>query len=83
MIIYYIIIINIIAFLLNGYDKLLAIKHRYRIPENVLLFVSFIGGSLGFIIGMFLFRHKIKKIKFIILEPIFLIFNLYLFLGVL
>lgn len=70
--IYYLIFINGIAFIICGYDKIMAIKHRYRIPEDMLLFLSFIGGSLGFILGMLIFRHKTKKLKFTVLEPIFL-----------
>jgi uncharacterized membrane protein YsdA (DUF1294 family) len=70
--IYYLIIVNVITFIVCGYDKLMAIKHLYRIPEDMLLFLSFIGGCLGFIIGMLIFRHKTKKIKFTALEPIFL-----------
>ncbi len=70
--IYYLIIINIITFIICGYDKMMAIKHRYRIPEDMLLFLSFIGGCLGFILGMFIFRHKTKKLKFNALEPILL-----------
>jgi len=70
--IYYLIFVNIITFIICGYDKLMAIKHRYRIPEDILLFLSFIGGCLGFILGMFIFRHKTKKLKFTVLEPIFL-----------
>ena len=70
--IYYLIFINVITFIICGYDKMMAIKHRYRIPEDILLFLSFIGGSLGFILGMLVFRHKTKKLKFTVLEPIFL-----------
>ena len=76
--IYYLIIINIIAFIICGYDKMMAIKHRYRIPEDMLLFLSFIGGCLGFILGMFIFRHKTKKLKLNALEPIFLSMWIYI-----
>ncbi len=70
--IYYLIFVNSITFIICVYDKLMAIKHRYRIPEDILLFLSFIGGTFGFVLGMFIFRHKTKKIKFIALEPLFL-----------
>lgn len=71
--IYYLIIINIISFIICFIDKRKAIKHKWRIPENVLLFISFIGGVFGFMISMVLFHHKTKKAKFLILEPIFMI----------
>ncbi len=75
-IVLYLIIINIIEFIIIGLDKLLAIKHKYRIPEFTLLFLSAIGGSIGAIIGMFFFHHKTKKSKFRILFPLFLILHI-------
>lgn len=71
----YLIIINVIEFIIMGLDKLLAIKHKYRIPEFTLLFLSAIGGSIGAIAGMFFFHHKTKKLKFKILFPLFLILH--------
>ena len=79
--IYYLIIINIIAFIICGYDKYMAIKHKYRVPENILLFLSFMGGCLGFTIGMYIFRHKTKKLKFRLLEPIFVCIWIYILTG--
>ena len=60
----YLVIINIIAFFLCFMDKKKAIKGKYRISESTLLFVSIIGGCFGMLIGMFLFHHKTKKLKF-------------------
>ena len=37
-----------------------------RIPEIVLHLLTLIGGTLGALLGQLIFRHKIKKIKFII-----------------
>jgi len=65
----YLIVVNIFSFLLYGFDKLQAVrnsKNIKRVSENKLFFSSFIGGSLGSIIAMFLFRHKIKKLSFIL-----------------
>ena len=67
----YLIIINVIEFIIMGLDKLLAIKRKYRISEFTLLFLSAIGGSIGAIAGMFFFHHKTKKFKFKILFPLF------------
>ena len=69
----YLIVINIISFLSMGIDKFLAIISKTRICENTLLFQALIGGGLGTLIGMFLFRHKIRKMKFQILVPLSLI----------
>ena len=60
----YLIIINIVSFILYYVDKRLAINHRYRIPEDILLFFSLIGGCFLSLISMILFHHKTKKIKF-------------------
>ena len=69
----YLIVINIISFLSMGLDKFLAIISKRRISENTLLFLTLIGGGLGTLIGMFIFRHKIRKMKFQILVPLSLI----------
>ena len=63
-IVYYLIIVNVIGFLLCFIDKRLAVKHKYRISESVLLFISLIGGCLGLLISMYMFHHKTKKLKF-------------------
>ena len=60
----YLISINIIAFILCLIDKIKAIKGWYRISEGCLLFLSIIGGCFGMVLGMQLFRHKTKKLKF-------------------
>ena len=65
----YLIIINIFAFIFYGYDKAQAIKTSQnisRVSENKLLLSSFVGGSIGSLFAMFLFRHKIKKPSFMI-----------------
>ncbi|MBP3197092.1 MAG: DUF1294 domain-containing protein [Butyrivibrio sp.] len=65
LIISYFIIINIIGFALMGIDKRKAKRHAFRIPEATLFSVALIGGSLGSIIGMFLFRHKTRHWYFL------------------
>ncbi len=60
----YLVSVNIIGFLLCYMDKRRAIKHKIRISENTLLLISLIGGALGILIGMNLFHHKTKKLKF-------------------
>ena len=79
----YLVIINIIGFLICCIDKILSIKHLYRIPELILLYICFIGGCFGFYIGMNIFHHKTKKNKFkliylIILLWIFIIYKIYI-----
>ena len=60
----YLILINAAAFLLMLIDKHRAKKNRWRIPERVLIGAALLGGSVGAIAGMELFRHKTKHIKF-------------------
>ena len=69
-IITYIIIINIISFFLMGQDKRRAIKHKWRIPEKTLFLSALLGGSLGSIMGMYIFRHKTKHWYFVIGMPV-------------
>lgn len=78
--VWYIIIINIIAFISMGLDKYYAKNNKWRISEMTLFFLAIILGSLGSILGMKYFRHKTKKKKFIILMPLILIIQAYLFL---
>lgn len=65
----YLIVINIFSFFYYGYDKRVATKNNpnsTRVPEKNLLLVSFIGGTIGAVISMISFRHKIKKISFVL-----------------
>lgn len=68
-------LMNIIAFYMFWRDKRNARKGRWRIPENTLLGVAFIGGSLGALLGMYIFRHKTKHWKFKVLVPLFFIMH--------
>lgn len=53
-------VLSLIALFLYAADKRKAKKKRWRIPEKVLLGIGFLGGSVGALIGMNLFRHKTK-----------------------
>lgn len=66
ILIIYLLLINICAFLLFGRDKKIAKNHQWRTSEINLLLVAFLGGSVGSFLGMLVFRHKISKITFII-----------------
>jgi uncharacterized membrane protein YsdA (DUF1294 family) len=60
--------INILTFILFGVDKHLALKNKRRISENNLHTFSILGGFVGAFLAMFLFRHKIKKLSFILVQ---------------
>lgn len=73
---YYIVFINLLGIILMFLDKRKAVKNRWRISENTLMFTALIGGSLGCLIGMYTFRHKTKHKKFTIGIPVLLIANI-------
>ncbi len=60
----YFLIINLIAFILYGIDKAKAKFDRWRIPEKTLLSLAIVGGFIGAIAGMQIWRHKTQKISF-------------------
>ena len=65
-------LINIVSFALYGSDKVRAHRHEERIPERVLLGIALLGGSLGAGLGMWIFRHKTRHMRFVVLVPLFL-----------
>lgn len=72
-IIIYVIIINIIGFLAMWVDKRKAQKGAWRISEQTLFYITLLGGGFGTITGMYLFRHKTKKLRFTIGFPVILV----------
>ncbi len=57
-------------------DKLRAKKRAFRIPEATLFAIAIIGGSIGCILGMYLFRHKTKHLRFVYGLPLILILQI-------
>ena len=53
-------IINLTAFAVFGIDKKRAKKGQWRIPEKTLFLSAILGGSIGAILGMYIFHHKTK-----------------------
>ncbi|NLO09656.1 MAG: DUF1294 domain-containing protein [Clostridiales bacterium] len=80
----YMLIMSVIGFVSMGMDKKRSmdkrksIKRGWRIPERTLIFIAFLGGALGSFLGMHIFSHKTKHIKFIILIPLALLLNILL-----
>lgn len=68
-IIIYLIIINIIGFLVMYIDKQKAKKGKWRIPEKTIFVITVLGGGIGTISGMYAFRHKTQKLHFTIGLP--------------
>ncbi|GLI55637.1 hypothetical protein PM10SUCC1_11510 [Propionigenium maris DSM 9537] len=57
----YLISINILTFLIFGWDKMQARRNRWRIAERTLFLSVILGGGLGGIAGMKVWRHKTRK----------------------
>ena len=68
--------VNLVSFALYGLDKLKAKKGLWRIRESTLLLVAALGGSLGALLGMEVFRHKTKHWQFKVLVPVFLVLHI-------
>ena len=68
----YLVIINLIAFLLMAMDKSRARKHQWRIPEKTLFLSAILGGSIGAIAGMYTFHHKTRHWYFVVGMPLIL-----------
>ncbi len=73
-------VMSILTFAAYGIDKGIAVSNGIksgrktrRIPERVLLWLSFMFGSFGAALGMTVFRHKIRKLKFKAGVPIMLV----------
>lgn len=69
----YLLTVNIITFIAFAIDKFNAIEGRTRIRIVTLLGLAFVGGSVGGIGAMYLFRHKTSKDYFTVGIPLIMI----------
>ncbi len=74
----YLLIINLLGFLIMFIDKQRAIHKEWRIHEKTLIGISIFGGSIGMLIGMSSFRHKTKHKKFTIGVPFILLMQIFI-----
>jgi uncharacterized membrane protein YsdA (DUF1294 family) len=81
-IIIYFIVINVIGFFAMWLDKQKAKKGKWRIPEKTLFMITAIGGGIGTTAGMYTFRHKTKKIYFVIGLPTITILEIILIIYI-
>ena len=61
---------SVITFFFYYADKKKAKAGAWRIRESTLILLSFLGGSTGAMLGMFVLRHKTKHVKFLVLVPL-------------
>lgn len=72
----YLLMINLIGFLMMWSDKRKAKKGQWRIPEQTLFIVTALGGGIGTITGMYTFRHKTQKMKFAVGLPVLVVLEI-------
>ena len=79
----YLILINLITFVVYADDKRRAMKHSWRTSESTLVMLAIIGGSLGALLAMLLFRHKTRHNQFAIGIPTILVAQILLIIFLL
>ncbi len=62
-------LLSLATFLLFGVDKWRAGRAGRRVSEMNLIVLAFAGGAAGGLLGMALFRHKLKGLKFRLALP--------------
>lgn len=72
----YLIAINLAALVLMAEDKRRAKHHQWRIPERTLFASAILGGSVGALLGMYLFHHKTRHWYFVVGLPLILALQL-------
>ncbi|MFZ5354700.1 MAG: DUF1294 domain-containing protein [Bacillota bacterium] len=75
----YAVAVNILGFIVMGFDKWKAKNNRRRISERDLITMAAIGGAIGVELGMRHFHHKTLNSKFVFGVPLLIITNLILY----
>ena len=78
----YIILMELIGFVVCGVDKHKAKKGKWRISEAAIIGIAALGGGLGVLAGMKLFRHKTKHKKFTVGVPLIIILHILILAAV-
>ena len=77
---WYLAAVNVVTFTVYGIDKSKARRGAWRIPEKTLFLLPLLGGSVGALLGMKVFRHKTKHRNFTVLVPLFAVLHAVLLL---
>lgn len=72
----YLLVVTAVTFAVYGWDKLCAKRGMWRVPEKILLLLAFLGGSIGALAAMAIFRHKTLHLKFRYGVPLILILQI-------
>lgn len=78
ILILYIVAINLIGFFIMGIDKRKAKRRKWRVPEKTLFLIALLFGSVGVLVGMYVFRHKTRHLSFTLGIPVILVVQLLL-----
>ena len=70
---WYLAAVNLVTFTVYGVDKAKARRGAWRVPEKTLFLLPLLGGSLGALLGMLMFRHKTKHWYFVWGIPLILL----------
>ena len=76
LIYWYLVVINIVVLVVYGGDKLFAKLGKWRGPEKILLLFALLGGSIGALLAMQIFRHKTRHLKFRYGVPLILLLQI-------
>ena len=70
---WYLAAVNLITFTVYGADKARAKRGAWRVPEKTLFLLPLLGGSIGALLGMWVFRHKTRHWYFVWGVPLILL----------
>ena len=70
---WYLAAVNLVTFTVYGVDKAKARRGAWRVPEKTLFLLPLLGGSVGALLGMLVFRHKTTHWYFVWGIPLILL----------
>lgn len=69
----YLVVLNLLCFVLMALDRVRAREHVFRTPQSVFLVLSLMGGSIGNFLGLLFFRLRARSLTLNFLLGIVLI----------
>ncbi len=79
----YIVLMSVVLLVMMKNDKERARRNQYRISEKTLWITALLGGAVGGVLGMQLFRHKTKHLFFRFGFPLLAVLDAAVFAAVL
>lgn len=75
-VLWYLAAVNLVTLAIYGIDKARAKRDKWRVPEKTLFLLPLLGGSVGALLGMWLFHHKTRHWYFVCGIPAILLVQL-------